>query len=915
MNQDRAFSPTIIDLSNEYRILVEDINDFSTSFFKNVYKQALNHVKEIVETNDIYRKKLKDETNHYIIDGLPDVYNNIIVFEGERGKGKSSAMLSFRKALVENRCTDHKHPFFNGSDNALDDKYNFVAFDVIDPSFFNGDETLFEIIVAKLFHQFEQKLKNSGSNIMDDKRRELISSFQQVFEDIKNQNNKSNVYNGDALDALIKLSTSSNLRKSFSQLLKQYLDVFGDKEKSNYLVLTIDDFDLNISGMYKMMEDIRRFLINENIIILMSCKLSQVQEATYLEFYNILFSKVSNIQVLDNIIPREEITHKGNKHIQKLIPSNRVNKLNDLAIDYYNFEVNDTSRFLTPFSLILLDPNNKKTQIKQEIDSLKDLTLNDVKNLEKKYYPSLIIGENFQRAFFKYFYLRNDLFICNRKDYIYGLVPHTFRDLYDIKKQIKGDNFEDYIKDLLLNKINLKRIEIKQDTLNIENSFLLFYSFLSRSINFLENNDLALFNNYFISNITTINNIFRPTNGMGLEKLNDYLFQPGSIPNSWIYSILYGIKDNNRQFDQNLEQILDLYILFFFLKNKEYISERENKNRLFSSTNNAYFRINRRDTKSEIESYKSYYTFSLSKVTTTKLNNEFQNNFNLDNSLLFFIHNLISNTTNSNQNNTIIPYRIPNYLSFDFKLPDICDLEITKIFQPDFDVYQVLKNQNILINYKHIFIEWFNPSKENTKLYVNLFYNPIFFDLFITKLKKHDKTLSYKEIFFNLESNIESTLTQIKKIYPYLNLETQELYQINPLLKFCKDHQKLIEDFLTKVQNENKNNIDYDDFILEILGDSLTTDKENKRITINYLLAWPNKSRSNTVINNLETKLVNYLQNSLCTTEQKKLIESLLLFIRQEIINRNSKHVKLSAGLINSIDNQVAEILNSLQNG
>uniref|UniRef100_A0AAU6WKQ1 DUF87 domain-containing protein n=1 Tax=Chryseobacterium endophyticum TaxID=1854762 RepID=A0AAU6WKQ1_9FLAO len=85
-----------INLNDEYKIRIETGNDFEDSIFKEVYKEALKNVIEIVRHHDTYKNLKYDD------------FNNIIAFTGERGKGKSSSMISFRDALVNKECDSNK---------------------------------------------------------------------------------------------------------------------------------------------------------------------------------------------------------------------------------------------------------------------------------------------------------------------------------------------------------------------------------------------------------------------------------------------------------------------------------------------------------------------------------------------------------------------------------------------------------------------------------------------------------------------------------------------------------------------------------------------------------------------------------------------------------------------------------------
>ena len=219
-----------INLNEDYKIKIEKGKDFNQSIFQNVYKNALKSVIEIVKHSD------KDNNDY-------DDFNNIIAFTGERGKGKSSSMISFRDALVNKESMCHK-PFFEKHEDQYLLKKSFASIDIIDPSLFRGEESLMEIILAKMFQKFQLEIKKSDSDVTQDVKRNLIQHFQNVFENLQIINSdRKELYKKESIEALSKLATSSNLRESFKKLISCYLKNF--EKNKNYLIIAIDDFDMN----------------------------------------------------------------------------------------------------------------------------------------------------------------------------------------------------------------------------------------------------------------------------------------------------------------------------------------------------------------------------------------------------------------------------------------------------------------------------------------------------------------------------------------------------------------------------------------------------------------------------------------------------------------------------------------------
>ncbi|MFV0198150.1 KAP family NTPase [Empedobacter falsenii] len=293
-------STLVINLNEEYKIKIEKGSEFDTSIFKEVYEAALKNVEEIV--------------HHSSKNNIYDDFNNIIAFTGERGKGKSSSMISFRDALVGKSNENHK-TFFKTS--TLLTNRQFSTIEIVDPSLFSGGESLFEIILAQMFEEFQIKIKEHACKLNDDSRRNIIKQFQEVFENLQLiKSDRNELYKKESLEALSRLATSSNLRKCFKKLISIYLKEFEDKK--DFLVIAIDDFDLNISGAYEMLEDIRHFLIQSNIIILIACKMEQLNEVVETKF------EESKLKI--------ELDKKTEKYLEKIIPQHRRIILPDVLV-------------------------------------------------------------------------------------------------------------------------------------------------------------------------------------------------------------------------------------------------------------------------------------------------------------------------------------------------------------------------------------------------------------------------------------------------------------------------------------------------------------------------------------------------------------------------------------------------------
>ena len=330
-----------INIGEEYNIKIEKGEEFDESIFKDVYRQAAKCVEEIIVQSQ------KDS----VLSISNDSYNNIIAFTGERGTGKSSSMISFAEALINKKDNSHK-TFFTKGKKKKKAYYNINeteidSLDVIDPSLFKGDDKLFEIIISKMFSKFQKEIKEGVQNISQDDKRKLIKHFQKVFNNLKVvHKGKSDVYDKEAIEALSDLAYGTNLKDNFGKLIDVFLKTIG--KGSNFILIVIDDFDLNISGAHEMLEDIRQFLIQKNIILFIACKIEQLQDSVNQEIVQ-NFKTIINNDTKQNVYLSEEVNDKSERYLDKLLPiEKRINTpsfdLNNSSKDILNIHGEDADK-------------------------------------------------------------------------------------------------------------------------------------------------------------------------------------------------------------------------------------------------------------------------------------------------------------------------------------------------------------------------------------------------------------------------------------------------------------------------------------------------------------------------------------------------------------------------------------------
>lgn len=318
--QDNNSRTLVIDEKSIYKFKVENDMDFGKSFFHEVYEKAEQMLSDIRSNS---KQSENDSQNK-----IDNDFNNIIAFVGERGSGKTSSMLSFSESLRNKN------------------KPGYHILDMVDPSVFDDSrDSIVEIIVSTMFKKFKEDLKDNKekNREKESSKLDLIKQFEAVYRDIKILNgDKKTIFSeaDDGIDGLINLSSAINMKKHLSDLIQKYLTYMASK--SDFLVISIDDLDMNIASGEKMIEEIRKYLVMPKVIILMAIRFEQmemvVKQKNIRELnQSIIYAK--NFERQDEHISYNleklegELENKKNKYLEKIIPYNKRIFMPDIRIE------------------------------------------------------------------------------------------------------------------------------------------------------------------------------------------------------------------------------------------------------------------------------------------------------------------------------------------------------------------------------------------------------------------------------------------------------------------------------------------------------------------------------------------------------------------------------------------------------
>lgn len=256
-------------------IVVNEKENYSESLFKDQYTHALLQIHQLVS-------KRKDN--------VP----SILAFFGDRGEGKTSCMETVKTMLstlnneqppntdspiekfMKESVINHETAETLQERCESFNKIRFKVLETIDPAFFDKDHNVVELVLGMMYHEITKR----NTTLDDGKRRELLEKFHDAKLCLTQQK-KDKIELYDPIDELNWLSGGLALKEAFQDLCTTFLQCSlnpKNDNEHNYLVIAIDDIDLNISGAYEMAEQIRKYLCAENCIVLISLNIEQFIE-------------------------------------------------------------------------------------------------------------------------------------------------------------------------------------------------------------------------------------------------------------------------------------------------------------------------------------------------------------------------------------------------------------------------------------------------------------------------------------------------------------------------------------------------------------------------------------------------------------------------------------------------------------
>ena len=279
-------------------VVIETIEKNSNIFFGVEYEKAKKAIQDIISQ--------QKQSESLAGDNQMAQVNNRIIFTGQRGSGKTSAILSLKQDLKKNGI------------NTKYNKIDFYCLPSIDPSYFEGGNNILTTVLSSMFSNAKSTMEKYEKN-GEQRRNEyenLLRSFSKVYKALGQiEPSRDNI--SYTIEKLNDISNASDIYSLMGRLLKNF-KAFLKVDKTKFL-LVIDDLDMNVSCAADMMEQLRKFLSLNDMIILMSANIDQLHYEMC-EHYSKAFVNTMNDKDQARFI---EIEDMASRYLLKLFPTSR----------------------------------------------------------------------------------------------------------------------------------------------------------------------------------------------------------------------------------------------------------------------------------------------------------------------------------------------------------------------------------------------------------------------------------------------------------------------------------------------------------------------------------------------------------------------------------------------------------------
>lgn len=318
------------------------------SIMRPSYEKAMRALMRIMRQTKRFHLENHDSSDAYALENLLFGYSgNIIAFAAPRGGGKTATMLSFSEILAKGFSTNTLAPvvdnrFLNDMKCEQEEQPDawmarccFLPLTPVAPAVLEGKQNILNVIWSRLYRYAERLLSEYRTDrIKEVQKNEIRRYLQNVLSGIKGIKEPGGGSSGD-LASMQDVCDGLSLSRHFHMLVQSILKLaVGDHNVSDrYLVIQLDDADSKMQRVHEVLEDVRKYLMIPNLVILMSVDQSCMSDVVLQD----------NLRCFPDLIRIDEsrlsqdLLKISNKYIDKLIPPThmiQLPQLNQIVIQW-----------------------------------------------------------------------------------------------------------------------------------------------------------------------------------------------------------------------------------------------------------------------------------------------------------------------------------------------------------------------------------------------------------------------------------------------------------------------------------------------------------------------------------------------------------------------------------------------------
>lgn len=393
----------VFDFDNDNRPIGESVVE--GTLFEPQYKQALSQIDIYLNELDMEKteqeerdRSIKKADTEFIPDDI-DYNNNIFSFIGGRGTGKTSCMISVANVL---QSKDKK--VVGAYENIARTK--FTTIDLIDPAYFDKSHNLLSLFLAKLYKSYVERVENEKrSEVARSDKQDFLRIYREAHAQLHrlyNEKDNKAFSDEDLMEYVEEVSASVNLKRTIQDLVDAYFQCFGWKD--TMLILRVDDVDMDIHQASEMIESMRKYFVQPNILVFVSCDIEQLEKIKSGDFRKELEDK--------------EVTawHKelADRYLAKVFPHSHRIQMPEPA-SYHNRHLLVKGTFMTEAG----------------VDVDKDEIQDDEETREKKTYRKFV---SVKQAIPELIFRKTRYLFYNTNYYESYIVPRNLRELRQLMK-------------------------------------------------------------------------------------------------------------------------------------------------------------------------------------------------------------------------------------------------------------------------------------------------------------------------------------------------------------------------------------------------------------------------------------------------------------------------------------------------